>query len=87
MKKSAAIFLMIVLSIEFFIPGAIRKPDCPIEKIYVKLRGLEPGSSYNILFGDTGEKVSKTGAELMEGLLLESKEKPGSLLISYSKKL
>jgi len=64
---------------------AFRRVDCPVEKISVKLRGLEPGSNYNLLFEDTGEKVTKTGAELMKGLLLENKEKPGSLLISYSK--
>jgi alpha-galactosidase len=64
---------------------AFRRVDCPVERITVKLRGLEPNSRYSLLFEDSGEKVIKTGTELMNGLLLENKEKPGSLLISYSK--
>ncbi|MFA5816116.1 MAG: alpha-galactosidase [Bacteroidales bacterium] len=65
---------------------AFRRPDCPTKRISVKLRGIDPEGTYNLLFEDTGEKVTKTGAELMKGLLLENKEKPGSLLISYMKK-
>jgi hypothetical protein len=38
-----------------------------------------------VLFEDTGEKLTRTGAELMKELILECGEKPGSLLISYSK--
>jgi len=65
---------------------AFRRPECPVEKITVKLKGLEPNSSYQVFFEDSGEKVTKTGAEMMSGLVLENKEKPGSLLVSYSKK-
>jgi alpha-galactosidase len=64
---------------------AFRRPDCPVEKITVKPKGLDPSANYSVLFEDTGVKSTLTGARLMEGLLLENKEKPGSLLISYRK--
>lgn len=64
---------------------AFRRPGCPAEKLTVRLRGLEPHGHYRLLFEDTGEKVTKTGAELMKELVLECREKPGSLLISYEK--
>ncbi len=64
---------------------AFRRPDCQIENITVKLRGLEPDVRYTLLFEDTGVKLVKTGDELMKGLVLENKEKAGSLLISYKK--
>lgn len=64
---------------------AFRRPVCPIEQITVRLRGLDPDGRYRLIFEDTGEKVTKTGEELMKGLLLECREKPGSLLISYTK--
>ncbi|MFA6128935.1 MAG: alpha-galactosidase [Bacteroidales bacterium] len=64
---------------------AFRRPACAVEQISIKLRGLDPGASYSILFEDTGVKATRTGAELMKGVLLENKEKPGSLLISYHK--
>lgn len=65
---------------------AFRRPDCPVEKITVKLRGLEPGAVYTVLFEDTAEKITKTGTELMNGLVLANQERPGSLLISYARK-
>ncbi len=64
---------------------AFRRPDCAVESITVKPKGLEPNTSYSVLFEDTGVKVVKTGSELMKGVLMETKEKPGSLLISYKK--
>lgn len=64
---------------------AFRRPDCPVESITVKLRGLDPGATYTLFFEDGGEKIAKSGSELMNGLLLVNKEKPGSILISYSK--
>lgn len=65
---------------------AFRRPDCTKEKITVKPKGLDPAINYNVLFEDTGVKVQMSGADLMNGLQLETREKPGSLLISYSKK-
>lgn len=65
---------------------AFRRPDCPKENIQVRLRGLEPAATYEILFEDTGEKITEMGASLMNGLILENKEKPGSLLVSYKRK-
>lgn len=66
---------------------AFRRPDCPVEKISVKPRGLDPDATYTVLFEDTRVKVEQKGSQLMKGLVLENKEKSGSLLISYSKKL
>jgi alpha-galactosidase len=65
---------------------AFRRPDCTVEKITVKARGLEPAAVYSVLFEDSGVKKELTGADLMTGILLETKEKPGSLLVSYAKK-
>jgi alpha-galactosidase len=65
---------------------AFRRPDCLQESITVKLRGLDPMSTYELLFEDSKERITKTGADLMKGLLLRNKEKPGSMLISYSKR-
>ena len=64
---------------------AFRRPACPTGKITVKPRGLDPGSRYLLHFEDTGERVIKTGAELMQGLILECRDVPGSLLVSYKK--
>jgi len=65
---------------------AFRRPDCTIESISVKLRGLEPSGNYQLLFEDTGEIVNTTGSELMKNLSLSSKEKSGSVLITFTKK-
>jgi len=64
---------------------AFRRPACDVESITVKPKGLEINANYSVLFEDTGIKMIKTGAELMKGLLLQNKEKPGSLLIIYKK--
>ncbi len=64
---------------------AFRRPACDVESITVKPKGLDPVADYDVLFEDTGKKVVMKGAGLMQGILLETKEKPGSLLISYKK--
>lgn len=64
---------------------AFRRPECPADTLTIKPRGLEAGATYSVLFEDTGVKVTKTGAELMSGLSLETREKPGSVLISYTR--
>lgn len=64
---------------------AFRRPACPIEKINVKLRGLEIGASYELFFEDENIRLNKSGKELMENLELLLKEKSKSLLISYKK--
>ncbi|MDD4646078.1 MAG: alpha-galactosidase [Bacteroidales bacterium] len=64
---------------------AFRRPGCPIGKISVKPRGLDPAANYELWFEDTNVKVTKTGKELSESLELELAEKTQSLLISYKK--
>ena len=64
---------------------AFRRPLCSIEKLTVKLRGLEPDRQYKVTFEDSGMVVIQTGAELMKGLLLECREQPGSLLLRYER--
>ena len=64
---------------------AFRRPECPIEKISVKLRGLEDSATYELFFEDENIRVNKTGKELKQNLDLMLKEATKSLLISYRK--
>ena len=64
---------------------AFRRPDCPIEQISVKLRGLAPDATYELFFEDENLRVNKTGRELQNLLDLMLKEKRKSLIISYKK--
>jgi alpha-galactosidase len=64
---------------------AFRRPECPIEKISVKLRGLEDKATYELFFEDDDIRVKKTGKELNENLDLVLKEVTKSMLISYKK--
>lgn len=65
---------------------AFRRPDCPSGQVILKPRGLETNTEYTLLFEDTGAQTTTSGAEFMSGILVESKDKPGSVLISYRKK-
>jgi alpha-galactosidase len=64
---------------------AFRRKDSSDESIQVKLCGLDDKTNYELYDEDSGIKISKKGKELMNGLTLILKEKPGSLLIRYKK--
>jgi hypothetical protein len=50
------------------------------------LRGLNPNTTYSVYNDNNKSVVAKTGKELSEGITLEIKETPGSLLLKYYKK-
>ena len=64
---------------------AFRRPECPVEQITVKLRGLEDASTYELFLEDENIRVNKTGNELKKSLDLILKEKRKSMVISYKK--
>jgi alpha-galactosidase len=64
---------------------AFRRPACPIEKIGVKLRGIDPLATYELFIEDDNIRVNKSGKELMENLDLILKETTKSMLITYKK--
>ncbi|MCX6227267.1 MAG: alpha-galactosidase, partial [Bacteroidia bacterium] len=64
---------------------AFRRPDCPVEAIHVKVKGLDPAKTYELFYEDENIRLTKSGKELMGNLDLVLKEKPKSLLINYKK--
>ncbi|MFH0761343.1 MAG: alpha-galactosidase [Bacteroidota bacterium] len=65
---------------------AFRRPLCSTDSLSVKLHGLEPEKQYIVTIEDSGVVTTQNGEKLMQGLLLECSEKPGSLLIRYERK-
>ncbi len=63
---------------------AFRRKDSMTESVEVRLRGLDPASTYELV-NEGSDRVVKKGSELMQGLVLTLSEKPGSLLIKYRK--
>jgi len=64
---------------------AFRRPACPVDRITVRLRGLEPEAKYELLLEDENKTVTLTGKELMDQFEMILNEKNRSLLISYKK--
>jgi alpha-galactosidase len=63
---------------------AFRRPNAPDAALTFKLRGLEPGARYVLLFVDSGERKEVTGSELMDkGLTVELPNPRSSALITY----
>ena len=62
---------------------AFRRKDNTAETIDVRLRGLDPARSYDIINESTGSVVTLHGAKLASGLTLRIDDKPGSLLLRY----
>ena len=59
---------------------AFRRPEATSKTLTVKLRGLIPHQRYEIENFDGGKEV-RTGAELMQGLVITLREKPGSAVL------
>lgn len=64
---------------------AFRRNDCMVESIVVKLCGIEKDAKYELRNEDSGVAEVKTGTELSNGINLTLTNKPGSLLITYTK--
>jgi alpha-galactosidase len=64
---------------------AFRRKDNHSEMLSVKLKGLNPDSTYTVYNANDKGTMTKTGKELAIGLILEIKESPGSLLLKYHK--
>jgi len=62
-----------------------RRKHSPYGALDVKLNGLEPQATYELTSDRTGETFQRTGAELMERLLIELPEPRTSDLIVYRK--
>jgi alpha-galactosidase len=64
---------------------AFRRPACPVDKINIKMKGLEPAEKYELFLEDANIRSILTGKELMANYEMSIPDKPGSLLISYHK--
>ncbi len=64
---------------------AFRRKSCFTRSVEIKLRGISKKANYELFNEDSHTKVTKSGEELMRGLILSVDEKPGSLLIGYKK--
>jgi hypothetical protein len=66
---------------------AFRRPDCPVESIRVKLRGIKADAVYVLKNSDVPGTMEVAGCELWDkGLLIPIKDQLGSAIISYQKK-
>lgn len=63
---------------------AFRRKDSPLDTITVSLKGLDPTLTYNVQNQTDGTILTKTGAELAEGLTLAIGQAPGALLLKYA---
>ncbi len=64
-----------------------RRPECPETIFYMRLRGLDPHSRYQVSFAESyriSRKRIMTGAELTR-LRVQISSAPGSLLLRYKK--
>lgn len=64
---------------------AFRRKDCDEASITVKLKGIDPASTFELTDEDSQMKTTVTGKQLRDGYSLSLKEKPGSALIWYRK--
>jgi alpha-galactosidase len=62
---------------------AFRRKDNLSETLSVKLKGINEEGTYTIYNSDNKTTIIKKGKELREGLILEIKETPGSILLMY----
>lgn len=65
---------------------SFRRKNCNEKFLIVKLRGLDPKESYDLIEEDSDIKLTKTGEELLAGYTLTLNEKTRSLLIWYKKR-
>ena len=65
---------------------AFRRNDCPVEKLMLKVKGLDSDVVYSVVNFDSDEMVKMTGKELMEkGVYIAFDSRPDAVLIKYQK--
>ncbi len=65
---------------------AFRRDDCIYKSAELRLRGLDPQTTYQLKNYDEKELIRATGAELMDrGILVDIPERPGAATIRYQK--
>ncbi len=65
---------------------ALRRPDSPYQSARFPLRGLEEKAAYQVTNLDTGERMTRSGAELVrDGLEVVLRARPGSGLLVYER--
>jgi len=65
---------------------AFRRAKCEAGSVRFKLKGLEPGATYEVKDLDSPQPVSLTGAELLDaGVLAAIPARPGAALLVYRK--
>jgi hypothetical protein len=62
---------------------AFRRDRYTDDSMIIKLNGLVPDAQYELLYEDSGARVTKSGQALKDGIEIKILDKPGSLLISY----
>jgi alpha-galactosidase len=62
---------------------AFRRKDNHSNTLPVKLKGLNPDTTYTVYNDNDKSETLKTGKELIEGITLEINSAPGSLLLKY----
>jgi alpha-galactosidase len=64
-----------------------RRDGCDVDKMSLKLCGLDPKASYTITNFDVAGTTESTGRELMErGLSITISERPGAAIVTYKKR-
>jgi alpha-galactosidase len=61
----------------------LRRESSPDRTVHIRLRGLRPDQTYEVLDHETARKSHKSGSELAKGLDVAVERAPGSALISY----
>ncbi len=65
---------------------ALRRPDSPYQSARFPLRGLEEKAAYQVTDLDTGERTTRSGADLArDGLEVVLRARPGSALLVYER--
>ncbi|ULQ51966.1 alpha-galactosidase [Flavihumibacter fluvii] len=64
---------------------AFRRPQSGAKSIEVRLKGLNPESTYLLTNQDTGEKTTRSGKDLSQGITLSLETAPASLCWVYKK--
>jgi alpha-galactosidase len=64
---------------------AFRRKNCPVDSILVKLQGLNKIANYEFYDEDSGQRITKTGDEILRGFMLTLKKPRSSVLIEYKR--
>ena len=63
---------------------ALRRDDCPVESIRLRLHGIDASARYAVKNLDTGAETELAGRDLLEaGLALSLKDRPAAAVMTY----